>query len=284
MKRRTRKIFLFVLLLVILWLIIAQFIMTYRIPDYEAKAKFKKAGIELFTETINANNFKLHYAKTGNDSLPTLFFLHGSPGSWMKFGEYLQDTDLVKKYRMLSVDRPGFGYSEYGNAKNLSEQSTIISVLLNRLQNNRPIYAIGRSLGGPLAAKLVADNPTMFSGLVLLASSIDPDAEKPEKWRKFLATKPLNYFVPGAWEQSNQEILYLKNDLRKLAADFATIKCPVYVMHGDKDELVSISNVDYAKKMLVNAKSVSVTIIPGGGHYVSEYNFEEVKKMLLQFY
>jgi len=282
--KRIRKIYLMLLILVSVWLLFAQCGMTYRINDTTAKKNFKKAGIELFTETIDAGNFRLHYAKTGNDSLPTLFFVHGSPGSWMKFGEYLKDPDLLKKYRMISVDRPGFGYSEFGSAKNLTEQSAIVSVLLKQLKNNKPVYAIGRSLGGPLVIKLAIDNPGLFSGLVLLASSIDPAAEKPEKWRKTLQTTPLNYFVPGAWKQSNKEIWYLKTDLKELAAGFTSITCQVYIMHGDKDDLVSVSNVEYAKKMFVNAKSVSATIIPGGGHYVSEYNFEEVKKILLTFY
>jgi pimeloyl-ACP methyl ester carboxylesterase len=281
--KRIRKIFLFFIVIVSSWLLFAQCGMSYRTTDAEAKRNFQKSGIDLFTETIETGNFKLHYAKTGNDSLPTLFFVHGSPGSWMKFGEYLKDTDLVKKYRMISVDRPGFGYSEFGEAKDLNEQSAIISILLKRLQNNKPVYAIGRSYGGPLVVKLAVDNPTMFSGLVLLAAALDPAAEKPEKWRKIISTQPLNYFIPGAWKQSNKEIIYLKTDLKELADGFATITCPVFIMHGDKDNLVSVSNAAYARKMLVNARSVSVTIIPGGGHYVSEYNFEKVKELILKF-
>ena len=285
MKRKPARRILFYLLPIIAgWLLFAQCGMTYRISDKTAKKNFQKAGIELVTETIDAGNFRLHYAKTGNDSMPTLFFVHGSPGSWMKFGEYLKDTDLVKKFRMISVDRPGFGYSEYGVAKNLSDQSALISVLLNKVRNNKPVYAIGRSLGGPLVIKLAADNANMFQGLVLLASSIDPAAEKPEKWRRTLQIPPLNYFVPGAWKQSNKEIWYLKTDLKELSNAFASITCPVYVMHGDNDDLVSVSNVDYAKKMLVNAESVTVKIVPGGGHNISEYHFEEIKKLLLSFY
>jgi pimeloyl-ACP methyl ester carboxylesterase len=41
----------------------------------------------------------LHYIETGNAQKPTLIFLHGSPGSWNAFKEYLQDTTLLKKYR-----------------------------------------------------------------------------------------------------------------------------------------------------------------------------------------
>jgi pimeloyl-ACP methyl ester carboxylesterase len=58
----------------------------------------------------------LHYIETGNAQKPTLI-LHGSPGSWNAFKEYLQDTTLLKKYRMIAIDRPGFGYSDFGMLK-----------------------------------------------------------------------------------------------------------------------------------------------------------------------
>ncbi len=271
-------------LLVLAWIVFARFFMKFRIPDKIAREKFAAVDVHLFTGTINTGNNKLHYAQTGNDSMPTLFFVHGSPGSWMKFGKYLQDKDLLKKFRMVSIDRPGFGYSQFGNVKNLQEQSKIISELLTRLQNGKPVYAIGHSYGGPMIVKLASDNPGKFSGLVLLAASLDPIAEKPERWRPVLFKTPLNYFVPGAWRPSNKELWYLKEDLKKLIPGFATITCPVYIMHGDKDGLVPVSNAGYAQKMLLNAKSVTVTIIPGAGHFVADKNYELVKETLLKLY
>jgi len=269
-------------MLLVIWLVFAQCAMKFRIADSKAKENFSKEGVTLFTETIDANGSKLHYAKTGNDTLPTLFFVHGSPGSWMKFGKYLHDKDLLKKYRMVSVDRPGFGYSEFGHVRNLQQQSAIISVLLKRLQNGKPVYAIGRSYGGPMIAKLAVDNPGMFSGLVLIAAALDPAAEKPEKWRPVLYKTPLKYFVPGAWRPSNQELWYLKKELKGLDSCLGEITCSVHILHGDKDGLVPVSNAAFIQKKLVNAKSVSVTIIPGANHFVSDNHYELVKAVLMQ--
>jgi len=269
-------------MLLVIWLVFAQCAMKFRIADSKAKENFSKEGVTLFTETIDANGSKLHYAKTGNDTLPTLFFVHGSPGSWMKFGKYLHDKDLLKKYRMISVDRPGFGYSEFGHVRNLQQQSTIISVLLKKLQNGKPVYAIGRSYGGPMITKLAVDNPGMFSGLVLIAAALDPAAEKPEKWRPVLYKTPLKYFVPGAWRPSNQELWYLKKELKGLDSCLGEITCSVHILHGDKDGLVPVSNAAFIQKKLVNAKSVSVTIIPGANHFVSDNHYELVKAVLMQ--
>src|SRR5262245_12885649 len=126
MKQWLKTIGWFFLLMLLVWLVFAQFAMRFRISDDAAKKKFSKEGVVLFTETIKANGFDLHYAKTGNDTLPTLFFVHGSPGGWVKFMRYMYDKDLLEKYRMVSVDRPGFGYSEFGHVKSLQEQSDII--------------------------------------------------------------------------------------------------------------------------------------------------------------
>ncbi len=266
----------------VLWVVFAQSCMKMRITDATAQTEFAKAGVDLLLTTFTSNNFKLHYAKTGNDTLPTLFFVHGSPGSWDAYQTYLQDSDLLKKYRMVSIDRPGFGYSEFGNAKNLENQSKIISPLLKKLSNGKPLYIIGHSLGGPLAVKLVADNPNTFTGMVLLAAAVDPAEEPAEKWRGFLFYTPFQYLLPGAFRPSNTEIWYLKKDLAPLAKQFASITCDVWIVHGDKDSFVPVGNAAYAAKMLVNAKSVTTKILPGAPHFIPWAPwYKDVKAVLL---
>lgn len=276
-----KKMFLLFVFLLIGWIVFAQLGMKYRISDKKATRIFAADSVDLFTETIDAGGFKVHYAKTGEDTLPTLFFLHGTPGSWMKFGDYLKDKDLLKKYRMISVDRPGFGFSQFGDAKNLQEQSDIISILLKQIQNGKTIYAIGRSYGGPLVVKLAADNPDMFSGLVLLAAALDPATEKKYFWRPMMFKTPLKYLIPGAWRPSNEELYYLKNDLTNLAEKASVISCPVFLLHGDADKLVPVSNAEYGKKLLVNANPLKVTIIPGARHHIPDDHYEMVKNILL---
>jgi pimeloyl-ACP methyl ester carboxylesterase len=276
------KTFIILGIILFAWLILAQSCMQFRISDTEAKKKFSEAGVSLFTETVTVNGFSIHYVKTGNDSFPTLFFVHGSPGSWDAFSQYLQDKDLLTKYRMVSIDRPGFGDSEYGNAKDLEDQSQLISPLLALLKNYKPVYVIGHSLGGPMAVRLAADNPESFSGIVLLAGSVDPAEEKPEKWRPVLYKTPLKFLVPGAMRPSNEELWYLKKDLLLLKKDFSKITCPVYIVHGDKDNLVPVGNAAYAKQMLVNAKKVETKIIPGASHFIPWEHYKEIKEVLMK--
>jgi pimeloyl-ACP methyl ester carboxylesterase len=270
---------------ILVWLVFAQSCIKMRISDSKAQAEFKAVNVALQLHTASNKGFALHYAQTGNDTLPTLFFVHGSPGSWDAFKTYLQDTELLKKFRMVAIDRPGFGHSEFGNAKNLQQQSNIISPLLQQLNNGRAIYIVGHSLGGPLAIKLVADNPNTFSGMVLLAAALDPALEPKEPWRGFLLHSSLQILLPGAFKPSNEELWYLKTDLLPLANQFASIACPVWIIHGDKDSFVPVANVNYATSKLTHAQFVKTTILKNAPHFIPWVPwYKDVKKVLLDIY
>jgi pimeloyl-ACP methyl ester carboxylesterase len=283
LKTKSKKRMFIGFVILLSWVVFAQSCMKFRMSDSKAKSSFLKENILLQTETINVNGFNIHFAKTGNDSLPTLFFVHGSPGSWDAFSVYMKDKDLLAKYRMVSIDRPGFGYSQFGDAKNMQEQSQIISPLLTYIDNKKPIYIIGHSLGGPLAIKLAADNANTFAGIVLLAASVSAADEAPEKWRGLFAKSSLQYLLPGAFRPSNKEIWAFKKDVVLLSKQFATITCPVWIIHGDKDKFVPVANAAYAKKMLVNAKAVETKILRGAPHFIPwEPWYKDVKEVLMR--
>jgi pimeloyl-ACP methyl ester carboxylesterase len=270
------------LFVLVCWVILSQSCFKMRISDAVAKKEFADIGLTLKTNYFEGNNFKLHYVITGNDTLPTLFFVHGSPGSWDAYKQYLADSDLLKKFRMISIDRPGFGYSQFGDALNLEDQSRIIYSLIEFISNGKPLFIIGHSLGGPLAVQIVADHPDKFSGMVLLAAAIDHDEEPKEKWRGFLFHTPFQYLLPGAFRPSNTEIWYLKKDLISLKEQFSKITCNVWVIHGDKDTFVPVGNAAYSKKMLINAKSVHITILKDAPHFIPwEPWYKDVKLVLL---
>lgn len=284
MKGVMKKMFLLSVLFLLSWLLFAQSCMSFRKSDQVEKSEFAKEHIVLRTAAYRVEHRNMHYAMTGNDSLPTLFFIHGSPGSWNAFAQYMKDSLLLRKFRMVSVDRPGFGYSNYGEPQHLDVQSAWISLLFETLNNQKPVFLAGHSLGGPLVIKLGADNPQLFSGLVVISGSIDPKEEKPEIWRPWLYKTPLNYFVPGAMRPSNEELWYLKQDLIQLEKDFSRITCPVYFIHGDKDTWVPPENVQYGKKLLVHASRVEVTLLQGANHFIPWTKFTEIRSALLKLY
>ncbi len=279
-----KKIWLLSGLFLLSWLLFAQSCMSFRKSDADEKTEFLKDHVILRTDIFKVDGRQIHYAVTGNDSLPTIFFIHGSPGSWEAFSEYMKDSMLLKKFRMVSLDRPGFGYSDYGQPQHLDVQSAWISPVFSILNNHKAMFLAGHSLGGPMVIKLAADNPKVFSGIVVISGSIDPKQEKPERWRPWLFKTPLNYFVPGAMRPSNEELWYLKKDLVALENDFSRITCPVYFIHGAMDTWVPPANIEYGKKLLINSPDIQVTLIPGANHFIPWSKFTEIRAVLLKLY
>ena len=272
------------LLIIAIWIVIAQSCMQFKISDTDAVKQFDMAGVPLTAITTKIGNRHMHYVKTGNDTLPTIVFVHGSPGSWNAFEDYMKDKDLLCKYRMISVDRPGFGHSDFGKAEHMEEQSALISPLFAEWKNGKSMYLAGHSLGGPMIIQLYADNPEMIDGLVLLAASVDPAEEKKEVWRSMLDGPVLQNFLPGAFRPSNRELRYFKKDVYVLQDKFATVKCKVFIVHGTKDNLVPPGNAAYAAKKLVNASLVETIMIADANHFIPWKNYEEIKTVLMKLY
>ena len=278
-----KKIIFYSLVLLTIWILLAQcMIMKERWSDKKAYTVFKAKKVSLQLHDTIINNSHLHYAISGSDTLPTLVFIHGSPGSWIHYMRYMWDTALQKKYRMVAIDRPGFGYSSFGKAIHLAEQSKIILPVLQKIKNNKPMYALGHSMGGPVLVKLAADAPTLFNKIVIAAGALDVGQEKKETWRKVMNIKPLYWALPGAFGPSNTELLYLKKDLLLLQNDFAKITCHVLFVHGDKDTWVPIENVAYGKKMITNASSIIIDTLKGANHQIPWKNRVALRDILLK--
>lgn len=274
----------FVLVILFNWIILAPGCTTFRLSDEKARANFLKKGLELKTEFITVNNRLIHYTMVGNDSLPTLIFIHGSPSAWNSFENFMKDPSLLFHYRMVSVDRPGFGFSDFGDAVSLAEQSILLLPILDVVKNGKPVFLAGHSLGGPLVIKMAADYPEAVKGIMLMAGSVDPALEPAENWRKLAAKFPFYYLLPGAFRPSNTELVYFKKDVIALADDFSKVTCEVYLLHGDKDTWVPVGNVDYARKKLVNAAKVETLIFKGGNHFIPWTFKKEVAEALINMH
>jgi pimeloyl-ACP methyl ester carboxylesterase len=257
--------------------------MQMRISDSEAKQYFAIRNASFTGEYFKIKKRTIHYVVTGKNFLPTLVFIHGSPGSWKAFKEYLVDNSLQQHYRMISIDRPGFGYSDFGNALNLDDQASLISIFLTHIQNGRPICLVGYSFGGPLIIKLAANNHNLpIKNLVMIAGPVDPSEEKRESWRNTLDRTPLRYFIPGARRPSNAELLLFKNDVEKMPQDLDNVTCKVLIMHGEKDDLVPPDNAVFAQKNLKHAKEVKLVWFKNDRHFIPWTKFTDIRDALLQ--
>jgi pimeloyl-ACP methyl ester carboxylesterase len=257
--------------------------MTFRMSSKEIDQYFAKENVPATQHKYKTGFREMHYVESGDTLAPLVLFIHGSPGSLSAFIHFLTDSVLVHKALLISTDRPGFGHSNFGTAeKSLVKQCEALKPILEKHRNNRPIILVGHSLGGPLVARMAMQYPDLVDGLVIVAGSIDPELEPNETWfRAPLATPFLSWTMPRSWRASNEEIYHLKPELEMMEPLWKNITCPVIVIHGKKDELVSFGNVAFAKKMLVNAH-VEYMIKDDMNHFVPWSNPELIRNAILR--
>lgn len=228
--------------------------MQFRMTDNEITKYFTDRGLTCEIKSYYHGRQKINYVQTGADSLPLVVFIHGSPGSLDAFIHFMVDSTLRPKAQMISVDRPGFGASNFGYAEpSLQKQVAQIQPILEAHKHQRPIILVGHSLGGPFIARMAMDFPDLVDGLVFVAGSVDPDLEPNEWFRGPLATPFLKWALPRSMRASNDEIYKLKPELQRMVPLWSKIRCPSIFIQGDKDELVPAGNADFARRMLVNA-------------------------------
>lgn len=255
--------------------------MTMRMSAKETKVFFDTTNTPYLDKILIFEGYKIHYIQTGNEQNPTLFFVHGSPGSWDAYKNYLKDTLLLKKFRLIAIDRPGFGYSNFGQAEDLQVQAEQISRFLKTIDNQKPIVLIGHSMGGPVIVKMATLEPKRYNHLVILAGAIDPNAETPEIWRSFIMKKPIRYLIPGALRPANDELWWLKNDLIEMKPTLKNIISDITIIHGTKDQLVPYSNMAFIQKECSNAKSIHAIAIENANHFIPWEHYDEIRNTLL---
>ncbi len=259
--------------------------MQFRMSKTEIEAYFAKKEKKgsLHSYPVGKNRI-INYLKAGDETLPLVVFVHGSPGSLDAFIDFMADTALLKRAQLITVDRPGFGASNFGYAEpSLEKQATYLRPILEGNKKHRPIILVGHSLGGPVIARMAMEYGELIDGLVIVAGSIDPELEPNETWfRAPLATPFLKWMIPRVFRASNDELYKLKPELIKMLPLWDKIHCRVIVIQGKKDSLVPAGNADFAKKMLTHASSLDFVMKEDMDHFVPWSNPELIRVAILK--
>jgi pimeloyl-ACP methyl ester carboxylesterase len=242
---------------------------SFRMSQKEVNKYFSQSPVKPTISKYKVEGRTINYASIGSDTLPTVIFLHGAPGSWSAFVSFFAKSSLYDKAKLISVDRPGYGYSDFGNSEpSLDRQAELLKKILEDNSSTATIL-VGHSLGGPMIAKLAIKYPDLVDALIMVAPSIDPKLEPDEFWfRMPLHTPFLRWVLPTSIRVTNDEIYFLKDELEAMLPYWSEIKIPVTVIQGKLDELVPAGNADFAKKMLTNSPEVDIIMVEDKGHFV----------------
>jgi len=254
-----------------------------RMSDKKILKDFKKyhQTPKIFHVIYQGKPMRYIASKTINKKLPTLLFIHGAPGSSADFYRYLRDPDLNKKANLISIDRLGYGYSDYGKAEtSITEQAKSADFILNK-NDLKQVVVIGWSYGGPIAAKMAYLYPKTIKHCILIAPAISPKDEKYFAIGNLAKWRATRWIIPKAFRVAEDEKLVHAKELELMLPDWSKMKTPVTYYQGDKDKIVPFTNSQFIKEHMPSDKLKLVTI-KNGSHFIAFKNYDLIKAELLR--
>lgn len=116
---------------------------------------------------VTVDGVRMHVSVSGDG--PDLVLIHGASGSSRDFGAGLLER-LEGRYRVIAVDRPGFGWSDPSpRDAGIREDARLIRGTVAALGAQRPIV-LGHSYGGAVALAWAVEAPESLSALVLVSA------------------------------------------------------------------------------------------------------------------
>lgn len=254
----------------------------FRMSKSEIDKYFEQQSLKPTLHTVELGERSVNYAYLHAGQLPLVVFAHGAPGSLSSFIHFLNDKALQAKVNMISYDRPGYGYSNFGWAEpSLDVHVDFLAEIIKRHKDGEPVYLVGHSLGGPIVAKLAMKYPELTDGIVIVAGSIDPAQEKQEWYRPLGRNFIGKSLLPKSLWVTNEEIIFLKDELEKMVPYWGDLKVPVIVIHGDEDNLVPIANAHFAQKM-IDREYLELWLQSGVNHFIPWNNSELITQAILR--
>lgn len=138
------------------------------VPKAQVKADYRLPD----SHFLQWKGAEVHYTDNGNDSGMAVLMIHGFGGSNRDF--QVLDSLIGHRYRVIRVDMPGFGLSDYPFAYGEKTFRTAYAEYFGFLLDTLGIdsfHVMGNSLGGLMSLELAAQHPDKVKSLVLFNSA-----------------------------------------------------------------------------------------------------------------
>ncbi|MCB0569683.1 MAG: alpha/beta hydrolase [Phaeodactylibacter sp.] len=271
---------LFTLLALMLFLING--CVSFHTTDKKVEQYFSKRGVPVGIRYLEVEGVKTRYIETGLEQVRKLvIFVHGAPGSSNNFFQYLADSALLQEARLVSIDRLGYGESGLGHSvTSIAAQAQQVLAVREQFQADTVIL-VGHSYGGPIVGKYAMDYPDKLTAAVLLAPVDDPDNELMFWYAHFGKWKATRWMLPAALRVSADEKFSHTAELKKIAAGWKHIRIPVVHIHGRKDGLAPLSNIDFSRKNIL-PQYLRLIYLEDTGHLIPWTDYGLTQQTILQ--
>ncbi len=277
-----------VALVALVGLLVFAWFVDFRQSDEQLAEEFQSEAVQPVVHRYRTlDNRTIRFIETpaadtgAGQRLPVVLFVHGAPSSLSFFNKFFHDTALTKRARLISVDRPGYGYSDFGRVEtSVMKQAKMLQPLIDRYKNAPYLMLVGSSYGGSLSARLAMNNPGVIDHVLFVSSALGPGLERIYPISPIIDSPLLRWVVPPLLRLANDEKLAHRKALEEILPDWGKITAGITMLHGKLDELVYPSNITFAQKHLTNARFRQF-ILPDNRHDIVFRKREYVTKIVL---
>lgn len=252
--------------------------------DKELAEHYRNRAVKPVYKHLDFLGRPTHYALISrSDTLPLLVFVHGAPGAWYGYLNLMDDSLLQTRFRMISVDRLGYGKSNYGKAElSVQMQALEIKTIIDaENRNGKKVYLVGRSYGAPIVAWYAIHYPQQVEKLMMISPVIDPDKEKFYWFSGIGKLRLVQAFLPELLNVATREKYSHAAEMKKMLPQWPRLYSTTYVITGADDELADTANFTFARTHFIHCKGTFIKL-PHTGHQVTRQHPEIIKEFLLK--
>lgn len=222
------------------------------------------------TRRLQIDGHAVDVRGTFSPQRPAIVMVHGLGMS----GEYFLSLadEFAATHDVYALDLPGYGKTPNpDHALNISELGEVVAGVVRALGLDRPVV-VGHSMGCQIAADVVAADPELFAGYILIGPTVDPSARSllgqsarlmRDTWREPLRNNLVvfrNYLRMGP-------LRYL-HTVRHMLADrtedsIRACTIPGLVIRGEQDPIAS---APWTRQLVDLAPDAALLEIPEAPH------------------
>ncbi len=252
--------------------------------DSELTEHYKNATVKPVYRQSAFHDRNQHYAVLSqSDTLPLLVMVHGAPGAWYGYLNLTDDSLLQKHFKIVAVDRLGYGKSGYGKEElSVELQGAAIKQIIEKENTSgKKVFLLGRSYGAPITAWLAINYPQKFEKLLMVSPVIDPEKEKFYWFSNIGKSSLVQWALPEMLNVATKEKFSHQREMQKMLPKWEKLCTPTYVLVGEDDVVADTANYSFAKKHITNCTAVFMKL-PKTGHQITHQQPELIKELLLQ--
>jgi len=205
-------------------------------------------------ETSISETSNIHYWTYHQSKKPTIIMIHGFTGNHEGF-QYIEP--LLKEYRLIIPDLPGFGASTIARDDwSIDAIAALLNDFVASLKLKEPPFIFGHSMGGLVVSSMLSQAPVgMYNPRAVLLSPVPTPIRKNDVRRPGAVLGALQYKIGAHGGRAGKKLVKSRTISRALTRFIMTttdkqLRAEIY--HHHFKNLEYISSIEFYSKLYID--------------------------------